>query len=811
MSIRMMVMALLGAAALGAQAADYRTIDEFQYPSAEALRAAYVPMAGSLDVSVVELDGRPALRMPVRFQGTETARASWDHKVSLDLAAAQGVRFEFLCRDAAPVSHFNIYFHSGSGWYGATIADTTPGRWSTVVVKKTGTWVEDQPAGWGRVDCIRLSAWRLCDGHTEFYIAGLGVVGENASIAVIRADSAASAAPGESRTAVRCAETIGQYLDDLGLDYTLLSDADVNAKRLEKTQIAILPYSPSAPDAMVKALDEFIAGGGKFVSFYTIPTVLRARAGIDPGSYLREERPGQFSSIRPAADGLGGMPAAVGQVSGNITVAKPIGASARVVAYWHDPEGQSTGKPALIVSETCAFMTHIVMPGDDANKRRMLMAMLGHFAPGCWEEAVAWRLDRMGRLASFQTFDEVRWAIESSAETREAKQALEKAVSIRARAAALVEQKKYPEAMAAAEEAGEALKRAYAAAQRPEKGEHRAFWCHNAFGVEGLTWNEAIRILAENGFTAILPNMCWGGTAYYRSEVLPVAPEVQEKGDQIEACLAACKKYGVECHVWKVNWNTGGRAPSAFIEKIKREGRTQVTFDGKAEDRWLCPSSPANQQLEIDAMVEVATKYDVDGVHFDYIRYPDSNSCFCTGCRKRFEQYLGAKVANWPADVRAKPDLQQAWFEFRRRQITAVVKGVHDKLDKAKPDVEISAAVFNDWPTHRDTIGQDTKLWCDEGYLDFVCPMDYTADSGNFKRLVQEQKAWFGKVPCYPGIGLSVWPDPSDIARLIEQIDITRKLNMGGFTVFNYGVNELSQMVPLCGLGITRRAQGDRR
>ena len=41
--------------------------------------------------------------------------------------------------------------------------------------------------------------------------------------------------------------------------------------------------------------------------------------------------------------------------------------------------------------------------------------------------------------------------------------------------------------------------------------------------------------------------------------------------------------------------------------------------------------------LERDAMLEVATNYDVDGIHFDYIRYPASDHCYCDGCRTRFE------------------------------------------------------------------------------------------------------------------------------------------------------------------------------
>ena len=58
--------------------------------------------------------------------------------------------------------------------------------------------------------------------------------------------------------------------------------------------------------------------------------------------------------------------------------------------------------------------------------------------------------------------------------------------------------------------------------------------------------------------------------------MMPVAPDVREKGDQIAACLAACKKYGIQCHVWKVNWNMGWRTPKEFLDRMKQEGRTQV-------------------------------------------------------------------------------------------------------------------------------------------------------------------------------------------------------------------------------------------
>ena len=201
-------------------------------------------------------------------------------------------------------------------------------------------------------------------------------------------------------------------------------------------------------------------------------------------------------------------------------------------------------------------------------------------------------------------------------------------------------------------------------------------------------------------------------------------------------------------------------------------------------------------------MVDLARRYPIDGLHFDYIRYPDGQHCFCPGCRSRFEGHVGEAVADWPAAVRQPGALRRRWLDWRRETITAVVRAVSEQARQARPGIRISAAVFRQWPTDRDEVGQDWKLWCERGYLDFVCPMDYTESARTFRSAVRHQLEWASGKPCYPGIGLSCWADPSDVMMLLEQIGICRDLGTGGFTIFNFD-RHAREVLPGLALGAT--------
>ena len=449
------------------------------------------------------------------------------------------------------------------------------------------------------------------------------------------------------------------------------------------------------------------------------------------------------------------------------------------------------------------FLGHVWFDGSGRNVKQFLLSIVNHLAPDIWRKSAANWLEAIGVIENYTGLEDIRSKFAEDAPA-EAKAALAAAFELREKARGALAEARWVDCIKLCEDAQSKVIEALCRQVKPVEGEQRGFWCHSAFGLPGNNWDESIKFLADNGFNAILPNMLWGGMAYYKSDVLPTYANYAKQGDQVRQCLDACRKYNVKCHVWKVNWNMGSHLDKAFVERMKAEKRTQVLFNGERKDTWLCPSNPLNRRQEADAMLELVRNYpDLDGIHFDYIRYPDSSSCFCDGCRARFEERIGRKVENWPADTRSDA-LKNEWLQFRRDNITALVKLVHDEAKALRPTIQISAALFGNWMSDRDGVGQDWELWCRNGWLDFACPMDYVDSAVAFKGKVKRQIAWAHDVKLCPGIGLSCWTKPQDPLNMIDQIQAVRDLGLKGYTVFNFD-NYARAVLPSLRLGCTSK------
>jgi len=616
---------------------------------------------------------------------------------------------------------------------------------------------------------------------------------ETPLVAVVFGEHSYRSSPqGEGRGARRYMETVENALQAAGVPYAKLKDSDVEAGRLKPCKVAIFPYNFRLPDPEQAAIERYVEAGGKIIVFYVVHPRIHKLLGIRSVGHEIGKRRDQFATIELRQDLIGELPPRVRQNSWNIHRVQPVNPDARIVGEWHDPEGNPIGEAALILSPRGAFMGHVMTAGDYANKGRMLLAVIGHLVPEVWKQASAQAIATVPRVGPLASFDELAKRIEASRVSRwrrrRARSHLANAREHLAKAERLASAGKHADAIGATHKAKREAAEAFVLSSAERLDEFRGTWIHTAYGVRDWGWRRSIRHLRQVGFNAVVPNMLWAGLAHYPSELLPVSEKVAAEGDQIAQCLRWCRRYGIQLHVWKVNYNLS-HAPKEFVEQLRAEGRLQRHRNG-SEIKWLCPSDPRNFELERDSMLEVVRKYDVHGIHFDYIRYPHAQACFCDGCQARFEKAEGAKVAKWPDEVLREP-LKARFARWRQDQITNLVRAVSSEARRIRPGVMVSAAVFNNWESHRYSVGQDWKLWLEEGLLDFVCPMDYTTDPARLEGLVTRQVEWVnGRAPLY--IGTGAWRI-KDTPGLIDQLERARRLGADGFVCFHYNDPELAE------------------
>lgn len=794
----MALMALCFAVGRRAGASQSLPIEPVAYPDDAAASAAWAPCEGAGAAALAPEktpDGKPALAFPCDMARLET-RAYWDRKLSADLSRYGRVTLWIKAvGETSAVASCTLYFNAGAGWYGAPFGP--PERnWRKVTLDRSAFLIEDSPEGWSAIRSMRLSFWRGQGKKATVYV---GEVEASASdVAVVRNTRAGSEATNVAAEMVR-------QLAHAGIDAGAVDDTDVEKGALKGMRLAVFPHNPRMSDVEMDAVEAFAKGGGKLLVCYSLPDRLGKLLGIEPVRYLPEERKGQFAAMVFEPGALPGLPKSIVQHSWNIEVVKPAGPGVRVLADWYDSNGRKSGYPAILVGPNGAYVSHVLLDEDPADRDRALRAIVGALAPSIWAEVAKNALDAASHLGGrSESFAEAVARTERLARAAGKGEAVSERLR-RARRAfqegqARLRAEKNAEAVDLASEAGRELLAAYAAAQSSRRVEFRGMWCHSAYGPEGMNWDQALAKMKAAGLNAIVPNMLWGGVADYPSKVLPVRDTVATRGDAIAQCLAAARKHGLEIHIWKVNWNLSG-APAAFVDRMRAENRLQRTSTGE-EAAWLCPSNDANFQLERDAMLEVVRNYPVDGIHFDYIRYPDSTKCYCDGCRRRFEERTGKLVLHWPADVLQKGPRYAEYQQFRRDNITRLVKAVSEEAHRIRPGIMVSAAVFPNWPGCREEIGQDWGLWAKNGWLDFVCPMDYTASDEEFRTRVQVQREELGgRVPLYPGIGASA-PGLSP-AQVIDQVQTTREEGADGFIIFHLADVTAAQHLPALAAGAT--------
>ncbi len=230
------------------------------------------------------------------------------------------------------------------------------------------------------------------------------------------------------------------------------------------------------------------------------------------------------------------------------------------------------------------------------------------------------------------------------------------------------------------------------------------------------------------------------------------------------------------------------RSP-AYLDKLARTLRQQPT---EVEGLYVSPVHPGAADYLCRVVSEIASRYAIDGVHLDYVRYPGEDFDYSQGALAEFESSVRGQMtkAEWQTvQKRAGSDpfflvdqFPERWREFRRGRLTVLVQRLRAVVKGRRPGALLTAAVVPDPGEASVKRLQDWQTWATRGLLDAVCPLAYSTDADVFASQVEAARRGAARVPVWTGIG--AYRLSAD--ETIENIRTARRMGAAGVVLFSY-------------------------
>lgn len=562
---------------------------------------------------------------------------------------------------------------------------------------------------------------------------------------------------------------VSNWLTDLGLPHTTLTDEEVTPRSIRGARAVILPYNPNPTAAEIEAFGSVLHSGGILVVCYSRNPELAALMGVKTGPYRKASTPGEWSGFSLDTTALPGAPRHISQQSDHMIPVYPDSGEARILARWTAATGLPTPEPAWVSSRGGFWMSHVLLPGDDENKQQLLLAMMATALPEVWRQATRHLMDDNRPFGHYASLGAAK---EDLGFTNSSRFPIPSSFLQKWR------ERGSPTTYASAREALRTLTLAYAKHQNLSQSfAQRGIWASRPSLQDAKAW----QVLADNGINLVFLDI---GRALDLPDALPDL-----------AALSGADAPAV--HAWLTCLNLEG-LPEAKLRELGTQQRLQVSDTGETL-AWLCPSHPANADLLAAVAARIARTPRYSGLHLDYIRCRNVHSCYCPGCRERFAKSTGLTIAKWPDAVQSG-ELGAAYRTWRADQITRLVTAMSRAARQANPAITVSAAVYGATPSCLTSVAQDWPLWIRTGLIDWACPMNYSSDLQQFDTLLKAQVALHCPERILPGVGVT-----SSLSRLtpdqtVAELKRIREAGFPGFSLFEFSPAVGRNVLPCLGM-----------
>jgi len=252
--------------------------------------------------------------------------------------------------------------------------------------------------------------------------------------------------------------------------------------------------------------------------------------------------------------------------------------------------------------------------------------------------------------------------------------------------------------------------------------------------------------------------------------------------DPLEYIIFKAKMQNLEVHAWFPTFVITGhdltRLDSTHVyfshpEWVTSDFSKQPMKPKDDVGSFLDPGIPAVQDYTLNVILDIVSNYDIDGFHFDYIRYPESHFGFNELAMEAFQKEVKFQDA-------------ESWQNWKIDQVSRFVKRVNVEAKKIKPELQITAAVFPDPDNALERYLQNWSQWLEEGALDKVYLMAYTKSNEKLEENLTflENYNLSDKIV----VGLRAWNSIDDYSArdINEKLQIVKSRSFAGIALFSY-------------------------
>lgn len=359
---------------------------------------------------------------------------------------------------------------------------------------------------------------------------------------------------------------------------------------------------------------------------------------------------------------------------------------------------------------------------------------------------------------------------------------------------------------------------------QPASSEIRALWIQRGTLVTPAGILAAVDMAKAGKFNTLIVQVRGRGDAYYDSRYEPRPPLLDKQPstfDPLALMLERAHRAGLKVHAWvNVNLISGADPPSnrkhvvylhpewlmvprplaEYLSRISPRDpqylRTLSEYARAHSDRvegiFISPIHKGAVEHATKVIGDIASRYAVDGIHLDFIRYPNDEFDYSAEALEEFRAEITSRVSgserrDYASRARGRPlfyteMFPQGWQEFRRARLTALLTKIRATVKSRRSRAVLTAAVFPDANDAANRRFQNWSGWLEAGLLDAICPMAYTTDPALFRTQIANVEHLASTRPVWAGIG-AFQLSPS---ATIENIRVARQLGAEGVVLFSY-------------------------